>query len=111
MVGMSLGIVMMGAIVAARLPADLARDTADPEGFAAGVGSGLTVNAALALIAAVLAVAMIRGRRVSSFGGRRPGRRRSGTMLAADSDVPRFLGPKVPASKGLSAGVAPPGPA
>lgn len=85
MVGMSLGIVMMGAIVAARLPADLARDTADPEAFAAGVGSGLTVNAALALIAAVLAVAMIRGRRVSSFGGRRPGRRRSGTMLAADS--------------------------
>ncbi len=60
MVGMSLGIVVMGAIVAARLPVDLAGSGADPAAFAAGIGSGLSVNAALALVAAGLAVAAIR---------------------------------------------------
>jgi EmrB/QacA subfamily drug resistance transporter len=64
MVGMSLGIVVMGAIVSARLPADLAGSPADPKGFAAGVGSGLAVNAMLALAAAALAVVTIRTRRV-----------------------------------------------
>ena len=60
---MSLGIVMMGAIVSARLPADLAGSPADPGGFAAGVGVGLSVNALLALAAAALAVVAIGNRR------------------------------------------------
>lgn len=64
MVGMSLGIVMMGAIVSTRLPADLAGPPADPEGFAAGVGIGISVNAVLTLVAAALAVAMLRSQRV-----------------------------------------------
>lgn len=102
MVGMSLGIVMMGAIVSARLPADLARSSADPERFAAGVGSGLAVNAALVLVAAVLAVAMLRSRRSGApvpfsrqlermpsrspnrSGGGTPVRWPSGTMPVAD---------------------------
>lgn len=64
MVGMSLGIVVMGAIVSARVPADLAGSPADPEGFAAGVGIGLSVNAVLALVAAGLAVVTIRTHRI-----------------------------------------------
>jgi EmrB/QacA subfamily drug resistance transporter len=65
MVGMSLGIVVMGAIVSGRVPADLAGSPAGPDGFATGVGRGLAVNAALALVAAAIAVAMFRSRRVA----------------------------------------------
>jgi EmrB/QacA subfamily drug resistance transporter len=66
MVGMSLGIVVMGATVSARLPADLAGSAADPKGFAAGVGVGLSVYAVLALAAAALAVVTLRTRGVRS---------------------------------------------
>jgi len=60
MVGMSLGIVVMSDVVAARLPVDLVGSVADPAAFAAGIGTGFMVNAALALVAAGLAVAAIR---------------------------------------------------
>lgn len=67
MVGMSLGITAMGAIVAARSPTDPTGSRADTAAFAAGLGTGFVVNAALALIAAVVAVVAIR-----SAGTRRP---------------------------------------
>lgn len=60
MVGLSLGIAVMGAIVTAQWPGDLAQASRDPERFTIGVGVGFLVNAALALIAAGVALATIR---------------------------------------------------
>jgi EmrB/QacA subfamily drug resistance transporter len=59
-VGLSLGVAVMGAIVAAQWPGDLAQAGADLDGFTTGISAGFTVNAALALAAAVLAIAAIR---------------------------------------------------
>lgn len=58
--GLSLGIAVMGAVVAARWPGDLTGAGPDPQAFAAGIASGFVVNAGLALAAAIAAVAMIR---------------------------------------------------
>ncbi|MGW3935208.1 MFS transporter [Streptomyces sp. NBC_00024] len=60
MVGLSLGIAIMGAIVAAQWPGDLADSGVDPEAFTDGIALGFQVNAGIALAAAVLAVAAIR---------------------------------------------------
>jgi EmrB/QacA subfamily drug resistance transporter len=59
-VGLSLGVAVMGAIVATQWPGDLAQSDTDSAAFTAGISTGFTVNAALALAAAVFAVAAIR---------------------------------------------------
>ncbi|WP_338678145.1 MFS transporter [Streptomyces sp. SCSIO 30461] len=58
MLGLSLGIAVMGAVVAAQWPGDLA-DSVDPKAFADGIAAGFQVNAAIALAAAVLAAVTI----------------------------------------------------
>ncbi len=62
MVGLSLGVAVMGAIVAAQWPGDFARSDADPTAFTTGLSNGFLVNAALAMAAAALAIAAIRRR-------------------------------------------------
>jgi MFS family permease len=58
--GLSFGIAVMGAVVAARWPGDLAATGPDPRVFAAGIAAGFIVNAALALVAAIIAATTIR---------------------------------------------------
>lgn len=65
-IGLSLGVAVMGAIVAAQWPGDLAEADTDPAGFTAGIRVGFAVNAALALAAAAFAVATIRTRTATS---------------------------------------------
>jgi MFS family permease len=60
MVGLSLGVAVMGAIVTANWPGDLAQASTDPTAFTAGISAGFAVNTALALAAAAFAVATIR---------------------------------------------------
>jgi EmrB/QacA subfamily drug resistance transporter len=62
MIGLSLGVAVMGAVVAARWPGDLAQADTDPAAFTAGISAGFAVNAAIALAAAALAIATIRTR-------------------------------------------------
>lgn len=104
MVGLSLGVAVMGAIVAAQWPGDLAGPGADPAAFTAGISAGFGANAALALVAAALAVAAIRTRTRTRTTTPRCRRRRGATRLPArltgasgpHPAGPR-LGPKVPA--------------
>ncbi|WP_234714076.1 MFS transporter [Mycolicibacterium chlorophenolicum] len=65
MVGLSLGVAVMGAVVAAHWPGDLARSTVDAAAFTTGIAMGFWVNAVLAVLAAVLAVVAIRAPRVA----------------------------------------------
>ncbi|MFF7642924.1 MFS transporter [Streptomyces canus] len=60
MVGLSLGIAIMGAVVAAQWPGDLADSGVDPEAFTDGIAIGFRANAVIALAAAGLAIAVIR---------------------------------------------------
>ncbi|WP_209443569.1 MFS transporter [Streptomyces anulatus] len=60
MIGLSLGIAIMGAIVAAQWPGDLADSGVDPQAFTDGIAIGFQVNAAIALAAALLAAVAIR---------------------------------------------------
>ena len=73
MVGLSLGVAIMGAIVAAQWPRDITQPDADPGAFTAGLSNGFLVNAALALAAAGLAIAAVRTRPAAH-----PGRRGRG---------------------------------
>lgn len=75
MVGLSLGVAIMGAIVAAQWPRDITQSDADPAAFTAGLSNGFLVNAALALAAAGLAIATIRTRLAGH-----PGRRGDGAQ-------------------------------
>jgi EmrB/QacA subfamily drug resistance transporter len=61
MVGLSLGIAIMGAIVAAQWPGDLTRSRSTGAAFTTGIASGFLINAGIAAAAAVLAIAAIRG--------------------------------------------------
>jgi hypothetical protein len=54
LVGLSLGVSVMGAIVAAQWHGDLARHVADPAAFTTGISAGFAVNAGVALATAVL---------------------------------------------------------
>ena len=65
MVGLSLGVAVMGAVVAAHWPGDLARSAAEATAFTTGIAMGFWVNAVLAVVAAVLAVVAIRAPRVA----------------------------------------------
>jgi MFS family permease len=78
MVGLSTGVALMGAVVAAQWPGDLARSAVDPDAFATGIGVGFVVNAALAGVAAVLALVAIRKppRAAPPFESQTPQRRR-----------------------------------
>ncbi|WP_328971473.1 MFS transporter [Streptomyces sp. NBC_00239] len=60
MIGLSLGIAIMGAIVAAQWPGDLADSGVAPQAFTDGIATGFQVNAAIALAAAILAGTAIR---------------------------------------------------
>jgi len=60
MVGLSLGIAVMGGIVAAQWPRDFARSGADPGTLTTGLSTGFLINAAAALAAAGLAIAAVR---------------------------------------------------
>ncbi|MGW7304426.1 MFS transporter [Streptomyces sp. NPDC054835] len=60
MIGLSLGIAIMGAIVAAQWPGDLADSGVDPQAFTDGIATGFQVNAAIAFAAAILAATTIR---------------------------------------------------
>lgn len=62
MIGLSAGVAIMGAIVAAQWPRDFARPDADPAAFTAGLSNGFLVNAAWALAAAGLAIGTVRTR-------------------------------------------------
>lgn len=64
MVGLSLGVAIMGAIVATQWPGGLAQANGDPSGFTTGISIGFLVNAGLAVAAAGLAFATIRTRAV-----------------------------------------------
>lgn len=65
MVGLSLGIAIMGAIVAAEWPGGLAGGRVSAERFADGLAKGFLVNAGIAVAGAVVAVATIRGQGVA----------------------------------------------
>ncbi|MGQ9352398.1 MFS transporter [Mycolicibacterium gilvum] len=60
MVGLSLGVTVMGAVVAAHWPGDLARSAVDATAFTTGIAMGFWVNAVLAVAAAGLAIVAIR---------------------------------------------------
>ncbi|WP_006243368.1 MFS transporter [Mycolicibacterium tusciae] len=60
MVGLSLGVAVMGAVVAAHWPGDLAQSAVDATAFTTGIAMGFWVNAVLAVVAAVLAILAIR---------------------------------------------------
>ncbi|MGC5041150.1 MFS transporter [Streptomyces sp. DT190] len=62
MIGLSLGIAVMGTIVAAQWPDDLTRTTPAGTDLTTGIADGLWINAGLALAAAVLAAAAVRAR-------------------------------------------------
>jgi len=57
-IGLSVGIAVMGAVVAAQWPGDLARPTG--AAFTDGIADSLLINAAIAAAAAVLVIAAIR---------------------------------------------------
>jgi MFS family permease len=57
-VGLSLGVAVMGSIVAEQWPGDLAEADVDQTGFTAGISAGFAVNAGLALAAAAFAGAI-----------------------------------------------------
>ncbi|MFF9136751.1 MFS transporter [Streptomyces albogriseolus] len=59
MIGLSLGIAVMGAIVAAQWPGDLARTRPTGTAFTDGIADGLLINAAIAAAAGVLAIAAL----------------------------------------------------
>ncbi|MEU0681347.1 MULTISPECIES: MFS transporter [Streptomyces] len=61
-IGLSLGIAVMGTIVAAQWPDDLTRTTPVGTDLTNGIADGLWINAVLALAAAALAIAAIRAR-------------------------------------------------
>ncbi|WP_328690310.1 MFS transporter [Streptomyces phaeochromogenes] len=77
MIGLSLGIAVMGAVVAAQWPGDLARPTGTA--FTDGIADGLLINAAIAAAAAVLAIAVIRDTRT-------PRGRRTAAPAAANQE-------------------------
>lgn len=62
MVGLSLGIAIMGAIVAAEWPGGLVAVAVSTESFADGLAKGFLVNAGIALAGALVAAATIRKR-------------------------------------------------
>lgn len=72
MVGLSLGIAIMGAIVAAEWPGGLVAGAVSAESFADGLATGFLVNAGIALAGALVAAATIRRRRAAGTEGRRP---------------------------------------
>lgn len=55
MIGLSVGIALMGAIVSARWPGGLAGAAVDPRTFVDGLSVAFVVNAAVAVVAALLA--------------------------------------------------------
>lgn len=59
MVGLSLGVAVMGAVVSARWPGDLAQSVVGAAAFTTGIAGGFVVNAILAVVAAVFAFATI----------------------------------------------------
>ncbi|WP_063824464.1 MFS transporter [Streptomyces sp. CdTB01] len=59
-IGLSLGIAVMGTIVAAQWPDDLTKSSPTGVDLTGGIADGLWINAALALAAAALAVAAVR---------------------------------------------------
>jgi MFS family permease len=61
MLGLTLGIAMMGAIVAARWPGGFASAPVDPGGLADGLALAYRVNAGIALVTAALAAATLPG--------------------------------------------------
>lgn len=63
MVGLSLGIALMGALVAVRWPGGLADASARPDDFADGLALAFLVNAVLAAATAALAAATLHGSR------------------------------------------------
>lgn len=60
MVGLSLGVAVMGAIVAAQWPGDVVRSAVSPVAFSSGIATGFGVNAVLAAAGAGLALVAIR---------------------------------------------------
>ncbi|WP_209443538.1 MFS transporter [Streptomyces anulatus] len=60
MIGLSLGIAVMGAIVAAQWPGDLTRTRPTGTTFTDGIADGLLINAAIAAAAAILAITTLR---------------------------------------------------
>lgn len=66
MVGLSLGVAVMGAVVSAHWPGDLAQSTVDGAAFTAGIAMGFWVNAVLAGASAVLAIVTIHTPRVAT---------------------------------------------
>ncbi len=75
MVGLTLGIALMGAIVAARWPGGFAIATAQPGVFADGLALAFRINAGIALATAALAAATLAGstRPPAAFGALRRG--------------------------------------
>ena len=63
MIGLSIGIALMGAIVSARWPGGLAGAAIDPRAFVDGLSVAFVVNAAIALVAAGVAALTIAGGR------------------------------------------------
>ena len=63
MIGLSIGIALMGAIVSARWPGGLAGAATDPRAFVDGLSVAFGVNGAIALVAAVIAALTIAGGR------------------------------------------------
>ena len=88
-IGLSLGVAVMGAIVAAQWPGDLTQTDPDPGTFTAGITAGFAVNAALALAAAALAVAAIHTRREESS----PTAATAGLDVDISTAEPRLPGP------------------
>jgi hypothetical protein len=60
MVGLSLGVAVMGAVVSAQWPGDLAQSAVDATAFTTGIARGFIVNAVLAIVAAAFAFVTIR---------------------------------------------------
>ncbi|MEO5576531.1 MAG: MFS transporter [Gaiellaceae bacterium] len=81
MVGLSLGIALMGAIVAARWPGGFVADPAEASAFADGLAVAYRVNAGIALATAALAAATLAGSKP-----RRPARLPEHAAVAAALD-------------------------
>ena len=80
MIGLSIGIALMGAIVSARWPGGLAGAATDPRAFVDGLSVAFGVNGAIALVAAAIAA-------LTLAGGRPEGARPSAPRQRAEHDA------------------------
>jgi MFS family permease len=66
MIGLSVGIALMGAILTARWPGGLAGAATDPQAFVDGLSAAFLVNTVIALVGAAIAALTIAGGRAAN---------------------------------------------